>query len=306
MDRFVKHAALRPYLWMLLGSFSFAWMGILAHEVGGVYDWQVIAILRCAIPLAIVGTLALTTGVELVFFRPRVLWMRSIAGSMSLIGTFYVFPLLPVADVFTLTSIFPIWIALLSWPFFGEKPTLQVWLSIFSGVLGVALIQQYHLASANYVALVPLGVSIFTALAMIGLHRLKGIDTLAVVVHFHMVALCFALATFFLFDRDKPFSVPAGLPLCQLLGVGLGATIGQLFLTLAFTHGDPAKVSVVSLTQVIFTLVLDAVVLGHAPKLANLVGVPLVIAPTAWLMLQRRSISNVSLPPEPLETPTPE
>jgi drug/metabolite transporter (DMT)-like permease len=306
MDLFVKQAALRPYLWMLLGSFSFSCMGILAHEVGAVYDWQVIVIFRCALPLALVGSLALASGVKLVFFRPADLWMRSIAGSLSLIGTFYVLPILPVADVFTLVNIFPIWIALLSWPLLGETPTGQVWLSICCGVMGVALIQQPHLLSANYVALIPLGVSIFTALAMIGLHRLKGIDVRAVVVHFHMVALSFALATFLLFDRNKTFSVPLGVPLCQLLGVGLGATIGQLFLTMAFTHGDPAKVSVVGLTQIVFTLALDALVLGHPPETSKLIGVPLVIGPTAWLMLRGRTPGREALPAEPLETPTPE
>src|SRR5579862_5628404 len=125
-------APLRPYLWMLLGSFSFAWMGILAHEVGQVYDWQVLAIIRCSIPVAILGSLSIAGGVKLVFFRPPVLWMRSLAGSLSLIGTFYALPLLPVADVFTLVNIFPIWIALLSWPLMGESPSGPVWLSIAS------------------------------------------------------------------------------------------------------------------------------------------------------------------------------
>ncbi len=92
----------------------------------------------------------------------------------------------------------------------------------------------------------------------------------------------------------------------QLLGVGLSATVGQLFLTLAFTHGDPAKVSVVSLTQIPFTLVLDTLVLGHALVPSKLIGVPLIICPTAWLMLRRHSGPHEPLPPEPLETPTPE
>jgi len=290
---------------MLLGSFAFALMGILTHEAGQTVDWQIIAIFRCAIPLAIVGSLAAFTGVKLVFFRPRVLWMRSIAGSLSLIGTFYVLPLMPVADVFTLTSIFPIWIALLSWPFFGETPTAQVWLSVVSGVIGVAIIQQYDVVRTNYIAVLPLGVSIFTALAMIGLHRLKGLHTLAVVVHFHTVALTFALATFFLFEREKPFSLQSGT-LWQLAGVGLSATVGQLFLTLAFMHGEPARVAVVGLTQILFALGIDSLILHHPPALAKLIGVPLVIGPTAWLMLHRHGGPHEPLPPEPLETPTPE
>src|SRR5262249_27021598 len=154
-------------------------------------------------------------------------------------------------DVFTLTSIFPIWIALLSWPFFGETPTAQVWLSVISGVIGVAIIQQYDVQRTKYIAVFPLGVSIFTAFAMIGLDRPKGIHTLAVVVHFHTVALTFALATFFLFGREKPFTLQSGSALWQLIGVGLSATVGQLFLTLAFMHGDPSRVSVVGLTQIL-------------------------------------------------------
>jgi drug/metabolite transporter (DMT)-like permease len=294
---------------MLAGSFSFSCMGILAHEVGKTCDWRVIVLCRCAMPLAIVGSLALASGVKLVFLRPRDLWMRSIAGSLSLIGTFYTLPLLPVADVFTLINIFPIWIALLSWPLLGEVPTGQVWVPILSGITGVALIQQYHLQAANYVALIPLGVSIFTALAMIGLHRLKGIDTRAVVVHFHMVALSLAVVTLLVFDRAKTFntfSLPTGLSLWQLLGVGVGATVGQLFLTLAFTHGDPAKVSVVGLTQIVFTLLLDCLVIGNPLATGKLLGVPLVIGPTAWLMLRRTVGHRERLPPEPLELPTPE
>ncbi len=302
----VINTALRPYLWMLLGSLAFACMGILAHEVGKVYDWQVVAIIRCALPLGIVGGLALAAGAKLVFLRPPVLWMRSIAGSFSLIGTFFALPLLPVADVFTLVNVFPIWIALLSWPLLGEPPSRQVWLSVFCGIAGVAVIQQYHLASANYVALVPLGVSLFTAFAMIGLHRLKGIDTRAVVVHFSFVALCFAIGTFFLFERKQVFTFPEGVRLWQLLGVGIFATIGQLLLTLAFTHGEPAKVAVVGLTQIVFTLILDAVVLGQPIEPSKLIGVPLVVAPTAWLMLRQRSSSRQQLPLEPLETPAPE
>jgi drug/metabolite transporter (DMT)-like permease len=289
---------------MLVGSLAFAWMGILAHEVGAVFSWQLIALVRCAMPLVIVAFLALAGGAKLVFFRPRILWMRSLAGSCSLIGTFYALPLLPVADVFTLVNVFPIWVALLSWPLLGEAPTGQVWLSVLCGVLGVALIQQPHLASANYVALVPLGVSFFTAFAMIGLNQLKGIDPRAVVVHFSMVALCFALAAFFLLERKQTQVAPLGWPTLQLLGMGLAATVGQLCLTMAFTHGNAAKVSVVGLTQIVFTLILDPLILGHNLDLVKLVGVPLIIGPTAWLML--RQGTRQPLPAEPFETPAPD
>ncbi|MCI0379783.1 MAG: DMT family transporter [Gemmataceae bacterium] len=303
----VKTESLRPYLWMLIGSFSFACMGALAHEVGAYFDWQFVAIARSAFPLVIMAVLALAGGARLVFFRPPILWMRSIAGSISLVGTFFALTRLPVADVFTVTNIFPIWVALLSWPLLGEFPSRQVWLSALCGVVGVALIQQPHLSAGDFTILVALGVSLFTALAMIGLHRLKGLDIRAVVVHFSSVSLCFALGAYFLFDHETPRRAPSGsLPWVELAGVGIAATIGQLFLTKAFTLGDPAKVSVVGLTQIVFALVLDAVFLGNPLAPIKLLGIPLVIAPTAALLLRRRPAAEKVLPPEPLETPAPE
>ena len=51
-----------------------------------------------------------------------------------------------------------------------------------------------------------------------------------------------------------------------MLGVGVTATFGQMCLTRAFTAGDPAKVSVICLTQVVFAFAL------HLPDLAEEAG----------------------------------
>jgi len=297
--------AVRPYIWMLVGSFSFSWMGVLAHAVGSSdrhnLDWQTVAIFRSFIPLVIVGAWAIVAGVPLVFWKPRILWMRSIAGSCSLVGTFFALTRLPISDVFTLTNMFPVWVALLSWPMLGAFPSAKVWLSVACGAAGVVLIQRPHLAEGNFAALVAVSVSVFTALAMIGLHRLKGIDTRAVVVHFSAVSLLFATAAFFVFPRHSDSLALDGRQIAQLLGVGLTATLGQICLTTAFTTGDPAKISVVGLTQIVFALILDAAVLHHPLDPEKLLGIPLVIGPTAWLML-RQAPPGEGFSDEPLET----
>jgi drug/metabolite transporter (DMT)-like permease len=277
-----------PYLWMVCGSLAFAVMGTLAHALRLHCDWRVIALARSGIALAGGAGLALAAGARLVFWRPRILWMRSIAGSCSLVGTFYALTRLPVSDVLTLTQIFPVWVALLSWPLLGERPGLGVWLAVLSGAAGVTLIQQPHFAEGNFASLVALASSVFTAVAMLGLHKLQGIDHRAVVVHFSAVSSLFCLATFALFDTgEAPLALPEGGGLAMLLGVGTAATVGQLFLTRAFAAGPPARVSVVGLTQVIFALVIDFAVLHQPVDGRKLVGVVLVGAPAAWLMASR-------------------
>lgn len=284
-----RDTSYRPYVWMLMGSAAFSCMGFLAHEVGGSLDWQVIAMVRCFIPFAIVLIMAISMGAQLAFLRPRVLWIRSIAGSISLVMTFFALTRLPVSDVFTITNIFPVWVALFSWYTTGVFPSLPVWVSVASGMTGVVLIFQPHLDTGNWAVLSAFFASLSTAVAMLGLNRLKHIDTRAVVVHFSGVAFCFAFGSYFVFQHTPIESQFPGIPnALKLLGVGVAATIGQLFLTKAFTHGDPAKVSVVGLSQVAFTLLLDIFVLHHLPEWEKLLGIPLVLAPTAWMILRER------------------
>lgn len=302
----LRRESLRPYFWMLIGSLSFSFMGMLAHQVGSnsahPLPWQVVAVARSLIPLVLVGAWALGAGVPLVFWRPRILWMRSIAGSVSLIGTFFALTRLPISDVFTLTNMFPVWVALLAWPMLGEFPSAKVWLSVACGAGGVILIQRPHLAEGNFAALIAVCVSLFTALAMIGLHRLHHLDTRAVVVHFSATALLFSSAAFFLFPHASADYDLDWRQWRDLLGLGLCATLGQICLTKAFTIGDPAKISVVGLTQIVFALVLDVAILGHPLETEKLLGIPLVIGPTAWLMLRHQSPKGEGYSDEPLET----
>ncbi len=202
--------------------------------------------------------MVLWAGARFVVWRPKTLWVRSIAGSVSMLCTFYALPRLPIADVLTLANIFPVWVALLSWPLLREKPSGGVWMAIVCAVAGVALVQQPGGADANLGALVILFGSMATAVAMIGLHRLTGIDVRAVVAHFSAVATLFAAATFVLFPLKHPIvGYWDARILLMLLGVGVSATIGQVLLTKAFTSGNAAKVSVVALSQVGFAMLFD-------------------------------------------------
>jgi drug/metabolite transporter (DMT)-like permease len=273
---------------MLCGSAAFALMGTLAHGLAHSCDWQVIALVRSGLALLFAALLALGAGARLVFLRPRILWVRSIAGSLSLVSTFFALTRLPVADVLTLTNLFPLWVALLSWPLLGEVPGRAVWIAAACALVGVALIQQPHLAEGNWASLVALASSFFTAVAMHGLHRLRGLDARAIVVHFSAVSVLFGVASFFLFEHSVPAHEVLAVPaLLMLLGVGVTATIGQLLLTKAFAAGPPARVAIVGLTQIVFALGLDAVVGQRAFSPVTLLGIVLVVAPTAWVINTR-------------------
>jgi drug/metabolite transporter (DMT)-like permease len=279
-----------PYLWMLCGCFSFAWMGELAHALKDACDWRVVALARSSLAFAFALALARLSGAELAFWRPRALWWRSCAGSLSLLCTFFALAQLRTSEVLTLTNTFPIWVALLSWPLLQVRPSWAVWAAAGCGVLGVVLIRSPHIEgtpAATLAVALALTAALTSAIAMLGLHRLKGLHPWAIVAHFSGVATVFVLGAWAVGPPVDltPLARPATL--AMLVGVGATATLGQLCLTRAFTSGQPARVSVVGLTQVVFAMGLD--VLFHGPHfdLATLAGIALVVAPTAWVMAEK-------------------
>jgi drug/metabolite transporter (DMT)-like permease len=262
-------------------------MGALAHALGPSCPWQVIVLVRATLQLLFITALAVAGGVRLVW-RPRTLWVRSLAGSGAMVGTFFALTRLPVSEVFTVANMFPLWVAILSWPILRQPPPGRAWLAVASGLVGVGLIQQPHVATGSFPLAVALASSLLTAVAMIALHRLQGVDARAIVVHFSVVALLCCLACLYLFDwAPTSWDVLSGPPLALLLGVGVAATIGQLCLTRAYASGPAAQVSVVGLTQIVFALLLDVLLFDHGVNPLTVLGMGLVIVPTAWLIVQR-------------------
>ncbi len=282
--------------WMVAGALSFATMGALVHAIGSRCDWLVVALVRALMMLATAAALTRASGARLVIWRPGTLWVRSLAGSFSLVCNFYALNRLPVADAVTLSNVFPLWIVLISSVALRRAPTLGESIGLACGMAGVILIERPHLGGDRLAASVALLSSVSTAVAMLGLHRLRDLDPRAVVAHFAGVASLISAAWLLL--RAGSMAPPSidRTTLALLLGVGITGTIGQVLLTKAYAAGAPTKVAVVGLTQVVFAMGFD-VVLWHRPITpAALAGFVLVLAPTTWISI--RSARKLSPGPE--------
>jgi drug/metabolite transporter (DMT)-like permease len=147
-----------------------------------------------------------------------------------------------------------------------------------------------------------------SAVAMLGLNRLKGVNPWAVVTHYSGVAtavMVLVLAAGVVGDLagvplgGTPDLAPLARPtvLLLLLGVGVAATAGQVCVTNAYTYGQPARVAVVQLTQILFALGLDLTFGRPGIQLVTLGGIALILAPTAWVMADRAA--RQAAPPAP-------
>jgi drug/metabolite transporter (DMT)-like permease len=284
--------AVPPAVWMIAGAFAFAVMGTLTYALGSRCDWLWIALARAVFMFGSAVVMAKARGARLAVWEPRTLWVRSLAGSFSLVCNFYAMTRLPIADVLTLTNTYPLWILVLSSLFLGLKPTIGEVAGIILGLIGVALIQQPHGAGDRLAVLIALGSSVSTAVAMLGLHRLRGIHATAIVAHFSGVASLVTVAWLLVRGLGAPPSLlrlPSTGPMLLLLCAS--GTIGQLCLTKAYAAGPPSEVSIVGLSQVVFAMGFDVALWGRRLTPASLIGFALVLGPTAWLTgrAQRRA-----------------
>ena len=277
--------SLLPAAWMISAAFCFATMGAMTHAVGSQCDWLLIAFIRIFSTFVFSTALALVSGVRLVVWKPRTLWWRSIAGTISVACTFYALTRLPVADVLTLTNTYPLWIVLTTFLSGRRGGKLMDLACVACGILGVVLIQQPHGAGPGDASgvVVALMASVTTAIAMLGLHRLKDVDARAVVAHFSGLASLSLALWLLLAHPAASASVIDARSALLLFGVGLSGTAGQVLLTKAYASGPPSKIAVLSLTQVVFGLGFDITLQGRQLTLPSLLGFVMVLGPTAWV-----------------------
>jgi drug/metabolite transporter (DMT)-like permease len=272
---------------MLLSSLAFASMGAFSHLAGERCDWQLVAVARSSLAFVFTLTLSLASGVRLVLFRPAVLWMRSVAGSLGVLFAFYALTHLPVSTALTLSNTVPVWVTLLAWPVLGQRPRAAMWGAVATGLVGIVLIQRPEAGGDRLAAVLALANALSTSVSMLGLNRLGGVDARAVVTHFSGVATVFTVCFMLLAGGRIDYgSLNDARTLALLLGVGASATVGQLAMTRAFALGSPSRVSVVGLMQIVFALVFDLLFWRRHFGPLVVLGIALVVAPSAWLMLR--------------------
>jgi drug/metabolite transporter (DMT)-like permease len=271
---------------MLWASVAFAIMAAISHWAGERCDWQLVAVSRAFIAFLFSLVIARVSGVQLVIRGPKTLWVRSLAGSASMICNFYALAHLPVSDALTLMNTAPIWVTLLLWFVFRQRPTAGIVIAVLTSVAGIALIQQPHFQSGKFACLMALCGAFCTSIAMLGLNRLQSIDPRAIVVHFSGVASLATVAFLGLTNRKDYFAQLNGSHvLIPLVLVGIAGVAGQIGMTLAFAKGHASRVSVIALSQILFGLAFDAVFWNRSVNAVSLLGMVFVIIPAAWLIL---------------------
>ena len=275
---------------MLLSAFCFASMGALSHDVATCSDWLGVVFARAFINFLFVAALAIVTSKPLIIFSaPKNLWIRSITGTCSMLGTFYAFTHLPIAEAISIVNTTPIWMALLVSFMTRTGLSYSVWAGVTCGTIGVVLVQQPQFQQASFAIMAGLGGGFFGAIAVYNLHLVKKIHPTTIVAHFSMIASIASflamLLSFYVAPWEAGWTVQIFL---ELIGVGALGTVGQLAMTRGYMAGDPAINAIVALAQVAFGAGFDILIWDRSFDMASIIGIILITSPTIFFVAEQR------------------
>jgi drug/metabolite transporter (DMT)-like permease len=270
---------------MALAAALFSIMNFVAHRVATPWTW--VAASRAIVGTVVAVGVARTRG-RAPFVRPtRIMWLRSILGTLAMGATFFALGRreLPLGDTTTLLNLTPLILALLAPFVLGERSGRSVWGPLALSASGVVLIVRPSFlfgghGSIPLGATVPAGVALlastFSAFAMMSLRWASRSDQStpeAIVVHFSLFgATTLSIAALVL---GAPLPRPTELPWLLLAGACGG--LAQIAMTTAYARATAARVSGVGYLAVPFSAALGALALGEIPAPFTLAGMVLVV-----------------------------
>lgn len=270
---------LRGVALMVFASLVFAAMNAVASYLGRAHvPWSTVAFARALVGLVAAALLARARGISLAVRDRRTLAVRAVAGTGSMLCTFYALSHLPLADATALLNTTPLWTTLLAVATLREPPGRVVLACLAVAVTGIFFVERPAFAVGNAAGAVAVLAGATTAVAMVSLRKLSGESPEGVVVQFSAFATCVlaAIVGAGLVREGVSFAVSTPV-LAGLALVGVLATVGQLAMTRAYALDRAARVGAAGWSQVLFALALDGVFFARVPPPLTVAGIALLV-----------------------------
>ena len=277
----------RGVLYMLQASFFFAVMGAFAKLSSSDMSSLEVVFFRNVFGVFIVGYAVFKKPMKQKGGKPFLLFFRGFMGFVALLAFFYNIAHIPLGDAMTFSKTSPIFTAIFAWMFLEEKLSKVGWFAVAVGFVGIIFITQPSGFTFSKSDLLGIFSGVGAALAYTSVRELKKFyDTRAIVLSFMGVGTVGPLILLLISPYiDRPeldfmlgtFVMPSGIIWLYVIGMGLFATLAQIYMTKAYGASQAGIVGAVSYTNIIFSIAVG-VLLGDAlPDFLTLFGIILII-----------------------------
>jgi drug/metabolite transporter (DMT)-like permease len=220
--------------------------------------------------------------------KPFLLFFRAAIGLIAMLSFFYNIANISLADAVTYSRMSPIFTAIFAFWFLKERIGLKGWFAIALGFIGMLFVMQpqygFVFEKTHIFGLLN---AVCAALAFTSIRELKRYyDTRTIVLSFmgigtvvpiiSMVLSSFYQSDFFSFMMGE-FIMPSFIDWFYILGVGLSASLGQVYMTKAYGATKAGIVGAVGYSVILFSLIIGLMLGDDLPNLLGFIGILAII-----------------------------
>jgi len=280
----------------LVGIALFSTMDAMVKELGAHYPTLQIMFFRSLISMLPLLWLIQAAGgwTTLTTRQPGLQLARVVVSFLSLFGFFYLFPLMPLAELYAISFAAPFFMTALAVPMLGERVGWRRWSAVAVGFAGVLVIVQPGSAAFHPLSLAVLAATLCYALSMIFVRRLSRTDsdqTTIMVVSVSAVGLSgLIIAGNELGGRPLgPLWIwPTAIDWLWLIAIGLTGGFAQILVTRAWRLAPAAVLAPFDYAAIIFALAYGWLFWREVPTPWLWVGLPLIIGSGLYILHRER------------------
>jgi len=273
----------RGVLYMLFASLLFAIMGAFAKELSTSMSSLEVVFFRNVFGVFIIGITVLKSPLVQKGGKPFLLFFRGLMGFLALLAFFYNIAHISLADAMTFSKTSPIFTAFFAYLFLKEKMSIYGWTALIIGFVGIVLITQPEGFLLKKTDLLGIFSGVGAALAYTSVRELRNYyDTRSIVLSFMSVGTVGPLmllglepyvdiaALDFIFAE---FTMPQESDWFAILGLGLFATMAQIYMTKAYGVTKAGVVGAVSYSNIVFAIVIGLLMGDALPNITTSFGI---------------------------------
>lgn len=273
----------RGVLYMLFASLLFAVMGAFAKELSTSMSSLEVVFFRNVFGVFLIGITVLKTPLVQTGGRPFLLFFRGLMGFLALLAFFYNIAHISLADAMTFSKTSPIFTAFFAYIFLKEKLSIYGWIALLIGFAGIVLITQPEGLLLKKTDLLGIFSGVGAALAYTSVRELRNYyDTRSIVLSFMTVGTAGPLVLLMLEPYVRiaeldfmfaEFVLPQGSQWFLIFGLGLFATLAQVYMTKAYSVTQAGIVGAASYSNIVFALIIGLFMGDALPNITTSFGI---------------------------------
>lgn len=257
--------------YILLATFAFALMNILAKSLSDFHPMQVV-FFRAIGTFVFVLPYMIINKISLVGNRKGLLLLRAIMGFLSLSTFFWAVQRIPLGSAISIRYVGPIFSSLLGYSILKEKVNALQWASLLFAFSGVLLLKGLDTRVDLFTFILVLISALLVGIVFITIRLLTKTEDIFTII-FYFMATCVIGSLFFI----PYWRMPEGIEWLFSISIGIFGLIGQVLMTSAFKYEEASTLAPFKYMELVYALIIGFFFLGEIHSITSIVAMCIII-----------------------------